>query len=151
MEAASDKARLDAAFTDLYRAHLRDVYSYAYYRVGNHHDAEDLTEQTFLQAYRHFERAQRESQGRPQRPALRLPLSTLEVPVRLQERLLREVLGVVVVAHPVVGVRVHVAQMGAIEVREGSVEPGLVGCGLHRARTLHPASGRRLGLRLLLG
>ena len=28
-----------------------------YYRVGNHHDAEDLTEQTFLQAYRHFERA----------------------------------------------------------------------------------------------
>ena len=70
MEAASDKARLDAAFTDLYRAHLRDVYSYAYYRVGNHHDAEDLTEQTFLQAYRHFERAQRESQGRPLRPWL---------------------------------------------------------------------------------
>ena len=45
------------AFEDLYRSHLRDVYSYAYYRVGNHHDAEDLTEQTFLQAYRHFERA----------------------------------------------------------------------------------------------
>src|SRR5688572_12690947 len=70
MEAASDKARLDAAFTDLYRAHLRDVYSYAYYRVGNHHDAEDLTEQTFLQAYRHFERAQRESDGRPLCPWL---------------------------------------------------------------------------------
>ena len=50
--------------------HLRDVYSYAYYRVGNHHDAEDLTEQTFLQAYRHFERAQRESEGRPLRPWL---------------------------------------------------------------------------------
>jgi RNA polymerase sigma-70 factor (ECF subfamily) len=64
------KARLNDAFTDLYRAHLRDVYSYAYYRVGNHHDAEDLTEQTFLQAYRHFERAQRESQGRPLRPWL---------------------------------------------------------------------------------
>ena len=31
--------------------------------MGNHHDAEDLTEQTFLQAYRHFERAQRESGG----------------------------------------------------------------------------------------
>src|ERR687895_317457 len=59
------RARLDDAFTALYKAHLRDVYSYAYYRVGNHHDAEDLTEQTFLQAYRHFERAQRESQGRP--------------------------------------------------------------------------------------
>jgi RNA polymerase sigma-70 factor (ECF subfamily) len=64
------KAQLDAEFSDLYRAHLRDVYSYAYYRVGNHHDAEDLTEQTFLQAYRHFERAQRESDGRPLRPWL---------------------------------------------------------------------------------
>ena len=64
------KAELDAQFSDLYRAHLRDVFSYSYYRVGNHHDAEDLTEQTFLQAYRHFERAQRESQGRPLRPWL---------------------------------------------------------------------------------
>jgi len=45
------KAELDARFSDLYRAHLRDVYSYSYYRVGNHHDAEDLTEQTFLQAH----------------------------------------------------------------------------------------------------
>jgi RNA polymerase sigma-70 factor (ECF subfamily) len=64
------KAQLDEEFSELYRTHLRDVYSYAYYRVGNHHDAEDLTEQTFLQAYRHFERAQRESQGRPLRPWL---------------------------------------------------------------------------------
>jgi RNA polymerase sigma-70 factor, ECF subfamily len=67
---AATKAELDRAFEDLYRAHLRDVYSYAYYRIGNHHDAEDLTEQTFLQAYRHFERAQRESDGRPLRPWL---------------------------------------------------------------------------------
>jgi RNA polymerase sigma-70 factor (ECF subfamily) len=64
------KAQLDEEFSELYRAHLRDVYSYSYYRVGNHHDAEDLTEQTFLQAYRHFERAQRESNGRPLRPWL---------------------------------------------------------------------------------
>jgi RNA polymerase sigma-70 factor, ECF subfamily len=64
------KAALDAHFSELYRTHLRDVYSYAYYRVGNHHDAEDLTEQTFLQAYRHFERARRESEGRPLRPWL---------------------------------------------------------------------------------
>jgi RNA polymerase sigma-70 factor (ECF subfamily) len=64
------KAELDRAFEDLYRAHLRDVYSYSYYRVGNHHDAEDLTEQAFLQAYRHFERARRESNGRPLRPWL---------------------------------------------------------------------------------
>jgi RNA polymerase sigma-70 factor (ECF subfamily) len=64
------KAELDRAFEELYRAHLRDVYSYAYYRVGNHHDAEDLTEQAFLQAYRHFDRARRESSGRPLRPWL---------------------------------------------------------------------------------
>jgi RNA polymerase sigma-70 factor (ECF subfamily) len=65
-----DKQRLDRDFTELYKAHLRDVYSYAYYKIGNHHDAEDLTEQTFLQAYRHFDRAQRESNGRPLRPWL---------------------------------------------------------------------------------
>jgi RNA polymerase sigma-70 factor, ECF subfamily len=64
------KAELDHAFEELYRNHLRDVYSYAFYRVGNHHDAEDLTEQAFLQAYRHFERARRESNGRPLRPWL---------------------------------------------------------------------------------
>jgi RNA polymerase sigma-70 factor (ECF subfamily) len=66
----AQKERLDRDFTELYRTHLRDVYSYAYYRIGNHHDAEDLTEQTFLQAWRHFERAQRESHGRPLRPWL---------------------------------------------------------------------------------
>jgi RNA polymerase sigma-70 factor, ECF subfamily len=70
VQEALDKQRLDHDFTELYRAHLRDVYSYAYYRIGNHHDAEDITEQTFLQAYRHFDRAQRESNGRPLRPWL---------------------------------------------------------------------------------
>ena len=64
------KVELDRAFEQLYRDHLRDVYSYSYYRVGNHHDAEDLTEQAFLQAYRHFDRARRESDGRPLRPWL---------------------------------------------------------------------------------
>jgi len=67
---AVDKPELDREFSDLYRAHLRDVYSYSYYRIGNHHDAEDLTEQTFLQAYRHFARARAESNGRPLRPWL---------------------------------------------------------------------------------
>ena len=67
---AVDKRELDRAFEQVYKDHLRDVYSYAYYRIGDHHDAEDLTEQTFLQAYRHFERARRESQGRPLRPWL---------------------------------------------------------------------------------
>jgi RNA polymerase sigma-70 factor, ECF subfamily len=70
VDEVTDKQKLDRDFTELYKAHLRDVYSYSYYRIGNHHDAEDLTEQTFLQAYRHFERAQRESNGRPLRPWL---------------------------------------------------------------------------------
>ncbi len=70
MAATKPKDQLDREFTALYQAHLRDVYSYTYYRIGNHHDAEDLTTQTFLQAYRHFERAQRESHGRPLRPWL---------------------------------------------------------------------------------
>jgi RNA polymerase sigma-70 factor (ECF subfamily) len=68
--ATKPKEQLDDEFSALYQAHLKDVYSYAYYRVGNHHDAEDLTTQTFLQAYRHYERAQRESNGRPLRPWL---------------------------------------------------------------------------------
>jgi len=66
----SGKANLDREFSRFYREHLRDVYNYTYYRTGNHHDAEDLTTQTFIQAYRHFERAQRESDGRPLRPWL---------------------------------------------------------------------------------
>jgi RNA polymerase sigma-70 factor, ECF subfamily len=70
VDQVAESGELDAEFTALYRAHLRDVYSYAYYRIGNHHDAEDLTEQTFLQAWRHFERARREAEGRPLRPWL---------------------------------------------------------------------------------
>jgi RNA polymerase sigma-70 factor, ECF subfamily len=70
VDQVAESGELDAEFTALYRAHLRDVYSYAYYRIGNHHDAEDLTEQTFLQAWRHFERARREADGRPLRPWL---------------------------------------------------------------------------------
>ena len=68
--APAAKAELDRAYEQFYKDHLRDVYSYAYYRVRDHHDAEDLTEQTFLQAYRHFDRARRESDGRPLRPWL---------------------------------------------------------------------------------
>jgi RNA polymerase sigma-70 factor (ECF subfamily) len=68
--APAAKAELDRAFEEFYKEHLRDVYSYAYYRVRDHHDAEDLTEQAFLQAYRHFDRARRESDGRPLRPWL---------------------------------------------------------------------------------
>ena len=61
-------------------------------------------------------------QPRPQRPPVGLAPGAVEVPVGLQEGLLGQVLGVVVVAHPVVGVGVDVAQVGPVEVLEGAVE-----------------------------
>jgi RNA polymerase sigma-70 factor (ECF subfamily) len=39
-----------AAFDALYRKYLAQVYSYAYYELGSHHDAEDAAERTFLLA-----------------------------------------------------------------------------------------------------
>ncbi len=49
---------------DLYRAHVAEVYRYAYAVLGNHADAEDVTQTTFLNAYRALE------QGvKPRKPA----------------------------------------------------------------------------------
>ena len=49
---------------DLYRAHVAEVYRYAFAVLGNHADAEDVTQTTFLNAYRALE------QGvRPRKPA----------------------------------------------------------------------------------
>jgi RNA polymerase sigma-70 factor, ECF subfamily len=39
-----------AAFATLYRRYLDRVYGYAFYQLGDHHDAEDATERTFLAA-----------------------------------------------------------------------------------------------------
>jgi RNA polymerase sigma-70 factor (ECF subfamily) len=39
-----------AAFEILYRRYLDRVYAYAFYQLGDHHDAEDATERTFLAA-----------------------------------------------------------------------------------------------------
>lgn len=39
-----------AAFAVLYRRYLDRVYAYAFYQLGDHHDAEDVTERTFLAA-----------------------------------------------------------------------------------------------------
>ncbi len=38
------------AFGELYQRHVDRIYSYIYYRIGNSHDAEDLTARTFHQA-----------------------------------------------------------------------------------------------------
>jgi RNA polymerase sigma-70 factor (ECF subfamily) len=39
-----------AAFAPIYRRYLDRVYAYAFYVLGDHHDAEDATERTFLAA-----------------------------------------------------------------------------------------------------
>jgi RNA polymerase sigma-70 factor (ECF subfamily) len=41
-----------AAFATLYRRYLDRVYGYAFYQLGDHHDAEDATERIFLAAMR---------------------------------------------------------------------------------------------------
>ncbi|HEY7463924.1 MAG TPA: RNA polymerase sigma factor [Candidatus Limnocylindria bacterium] len=41
-----------AAFAVLYRRYADRVYGYAFYQLGDHHDAEDATERTFLAAMR---------------------------------------------------------------------------------------------------
>jgi RNA polymerase sigma-70 factor, ECF subfamily len=60
--ALRDPARFDA----LYRKYLAQVYSYAYYELGDHHDAEDATERTFmlaLSALSRFEERARPADG----------------------------------------------------------------------------------------
>jgi RNA polymerase sigma-70 factor (ECF subfamily) len=50
--ARRDPARFDA----LYRRYLAQVYSYAYYELGDHHAAEDASERTFLAALANLHR-----------------------------------------------------------------------------------------------
>jgi RNA polymerase sigma-70 factor, ECF subfamily len=56
-------ARDQAAFAELYDLYLDRIYRYVYYRTGDRHDAEDLTEQVFLQAWAAIERFR--WQGKP--------------------------------------------------------------------------------------
>jgi len=44
------------AFSLLYERYVDNIYSYIYYRTGNHHDAEDLVSRTFYRALKHFSR-----------------------------------------------------------------------------------------------
>lgn len=45
-----------AAFAALYRRYIDRVYGYCFYLLGDHHDAEDATERTFLGALAALER-----------------------------------------------------------------------------------------------
>lgn len=56
-EALVERAKADPeAFGLLYQQYVDRIYSYIYYRVGNHYDAEDLTARTFQQALVHIRR-----------------------------------------------------------------------------------------------
>src|SRR5262245_181081 len=52
MAAALFRSSTASSFDGLYRRHVASVYRYAFAVVGNHADAEDITQQTFLNAYR---------------------------------------------------------------------------------------------------
>ena len=58
-EAREDHTNFDA----LYRRYLAQVYSYAFYELGDHHEAEDATERTFLAALTNLDRF--EERARP--------------------------------------------------------------------------------------
>jgi RNA polymerase sigma-70 factor (ECF subfamily) len=45
-----------AAFEPLYERYVAQIYAYAYYRIGNVQDAEDITARTFYQALTHLGR-----------------------------------------------------------------------------------------------
>src|SRR3954454_7016133 len=58
------KQRPDTAFEKLYRQHVGDVYRYSLAVLGNPADAEDVTQTTFLNAYRAIHAGER-----PRKPA----------------------------------------------------------------------------------
>src|SRR5918911_5195601 len=55
----AQRPRADRAFERLYRRHVGDVYRYALALMRNQADAEDVTQTTFMNAYRAFQRGER--------------------------------------------------------------------------------------------
>lgn len=64
MAVTEQSARASRALDDLYRRHAAEVYRYTYAVLGNHADAEDVTQATFMNALRALERGER-----PRKPA----------------------------------------------------------------------------------
>lgn len=50
-----DRPASKEAFGELYERYVEKIYSYVFYRTGNHHDAEDLTARVFFRAMAHIE------------------------------------------------------------------------------------------------
>ena len=55
----AQRPRMDRSFERLYRRHVADVYHYALAVLRNPSDAEDVTQTTFLNAYRAYQRGER--------------------------------------------------------------------------------------------
>jgi RNA polymerase sigma-70 factor (ECF subfamily) len=50
-----EQAKTDpVAFGQLYELYVDRIYNYVYYRIGNHHDSEDLTAKVFYRALNHI-------------------------------------------------------------------------------------------------
>src|SRR6187399_2692896 len=58
MAATETSTRASAALDDIYRHHVGEVYRYTYAVLGNHADAEDVTQTTFVNALRALERGE---------------------------------------------------------------------------------------------
>ena len=58
MAATETSARANAVLDELYREHVGEVYRYTYAVLGNHADAEDVTQTTFVNALRALERGE---------------------------------------------------------------------------------------------
>src|SRR5512143_3723844 len=58
MAATETSTRANAVLDDLYRHHVGEVYRYTYAVLGNHADAEDVTQTTFVNALRALERGE---------------------------------------------------------------------------------------------
>ena len=58
MAATETSTRANAALDELYRQHVGEVYRYSYAVLGNHADAEDVTQTTFVNALRALERGE---------------------------------------------------------------------------------------------
>ena len=63
MAATEISTRANAALDDLYRHHVGEVYRYTYAVLGNHADAEDVTQTTFVNALRALERGDTPDNG----------------------------------------------------------------------------------------
>src|SRR5258708_29842428 len=58
MPLLAQRSRLDRSFERLFRRFATDVYRYAYGVLRNQADAEDVTQTTFMNAYRALERGE---------------------------------------------------------------------------------------------